>query len=399
MKGNDLMTISNKMKNFLKQGSWIRRMFEDGIELKKKYGAENVFDLSLGNPIFSPPDDLYDELKKLINNPDKSAHRYMPNAGLDQTRLKVAEFLTKTTNHSFKLSNVLMTGGAGGALNVILKAILDPDDEVILFTPFFPEYYFYTDNHSGITRIVDSDDKFIPDLDSFNKNINNKTKAVIINSPNNPSGVVYSEQFLIKMSEILNNYEKKFNREIFVISDEPYRRIVFDGLDCPNILDYYKNTIIASSFSKDLAIPGERIGYVALSPKISNHHLLMDGIVFANRVLGFVNAPAFMQRAVSNILFSSVDVEEYLLRRNYLCDELGKLGYEFEKPQGAFYLFPKSPIEDDVEFTNLLKENKVLVVPGSGFGKKGYFRISFCVDWPSIEGSIEGFKKTINLVK
>ena len=276
MKGNDLMTISNKMKNFLKQGSWIRRMFEDGIELKKKYGAENVFDLSLGNPIFSPPDDLYDELKKLIDNPDKSAHRYMPNAGLDQTRLKVAEFLTKTTNHSFKLSNVLMTGGAGGALNVILKAILDPDDEVIVFTPFFPEYYFYADNHSGITRIVDSDDKFIPDLDSFNKNINNKTKAVIINSPNNPSGVVYSEQFLIKMSEILNNYEKKFNREIFVISDEPYRRIVFDGLDCPNILDYYKNTIIASSFSKDLAIPGERIGYVALSPKISNHHLLTE---------------------------------------------------------------------------------------------------------------------------
>ena len=309
------------------------------------------------------------------------------------------EFITKTTNHTFKLSNVLMTGGAGGALNVILKAILDPDDEVIVFTPFFPEYYFYVDNHSGITRIVDSDDKFIPDLDSFNKNINNKTKAVIINSPNNPSGVVYSEQFLIKMSEILNNYEKKFKREIFVISDEPYRRIVFDGLDCPNILDYYKNTIVASSFSKDLAIPGERIGYVALSPKISNQNLLMDGIVFANRVLGFVNAPAFMQRAVSNILFSSVDVEEYLIRRNYLCDELGKLGYEFEKPQGAFYLFPKSPIEDDVEFTNLLKENKVLVVPGSGFGKKGYFRISFCVDWPSIEGSIEGFKKTIELIK
>ena len=212
MKGNDLMTISNKMKNFLKQGSWIRRMFEDGIELKKKYGAENVYDLSLGNPIFSPPDVLYDELKKLIDNPDKSAHRYMPNAGLDQTRLKVADFLTKTTNHPFKLSNILMTGGAGGALNVILKAILDPDDEVIIFTPFFPEYFFYTDNHSGITRIVDSDDKFIPDLDSFNKNINNKTKAVIINSPNNPSGVVYTEQFLIRMSEILNHYEIFFKR-------------------------------------------------------------------------------------------------------------------------------------------------------------------------------------------
>ena len=393
------MTISNKMKNFLEQGSWIRRMFEDGIELKKKYGAENVYDLSLGNPIFSPPDELYDELKKLIDNPDKSAHRYMPNAGLDQTRSKVADFLTKTTNHHFELSNVLMTGGAGGALNVILKAILDPQDEVIMFTPFFPEYFFYTDNHAGISQIVDSDDKFIPDLDSFNKKINNKTKAVIINSPNNPSGVVYNERFLIKMSEILNSYEKKFNREIFVISDEPYRRIVFDGLDCPNILDYYKNTIVASSFSKDLAIPGERIGYVALSPKINNQNLLMDGIVFANRVLGFVNAPAFMQRAVSNILFSSVDVEEYLIRRNYLCDELEKLGYEFEKPQGAFYLFPKSPIEDDVKFTNLLKDNKVLVVPGSGFGKKGYFRISFCVDRSSIEGSIAGFKKTIELIK
>ena len=381
------------MKNFLEQGSWIRRMFEDGIELKKKYGAENVYDLSLGNPIFSPPDELYDELRKLIDNPDKSAHRYMPNAGLDQTRSKVAEFLTKTTNHHFELSNVLMTGGAGGALNVILKAILDPEDEVIMFTPFFPEYFFYTDNHAGISQIVDSDDKFIPDLDSFNKKINNKTKAVIINSPNNPSGVVYSEKFLIKMSEILNSYEKKFNREIFVISDEPYRRIVFDGLDCPNILDYYKNTIVASSFSKDLAIPGERIGYVALSPKINNQNLLMDGIVFANRVLGFVNAPAFMQRAVSNILFSSVDVEEYLLRRNYLCDELEKLGYEFEKPQGAFYLFPKSPIEDDVEFTNLLKDNKVLVVPGSGFGKKVISEFHFVWIGPALKALLQALRK------
>tara|TARA_B100001559_G_C16493770_1_gene619736 strand:- start:1407 stop:2588 length:1182 start_codon:yes stop_codon:yes gene_type:complete len=392
------MTISKKMSEFLEQGSWIRRMFEDGIELKKKYGPENVFDLSLGNPIFSPPDVLYDEMKSLINNPDKSAHRYMPNAGLDETRKKVAEFLSATTNHNFNLNNILMTGGAGGALNVALKSILDPGDEVIFFTPFFPEYFFYTDNHSGVSKIIDSDDNFIPDLKSLDSNINSKTKAVIINSPNNPSGIVYDDDFYKQFSEILKKHETLLNREIFVISDEPYRRIIFDDLDCPNILDFHDNTIVASSFSKDLAIPGERIGYLGISPNIKNTEILMDGLVFANRVLGFVNAPAFMQRAISNILFNTVNIEEYLLRRNFLCDELGKLGYEFIIPKGAFYLFPKSPLDDDISFTKLLKENNVLVVPGSGFGKKGYFRISFCVDWDSIKGSISGFEKAINSI-
>ena len=392
------MTISKKMSDFLEQGSWIRRMFEDGIELKKKYGPENVFDLSLGNPIFSPPDVLYEEMKSLINNPDKSAHRYMPNAGLDETRKKVAEFLSATTNHNFNLNNILMTGGAGGALNVALKSILDPGDEVIFFTPFFPEYFFYTDNHSGVSKIIDSDDNFIPDLKSLDSNINSKTKAVIINSPNNPSGIVYDDNFYKEFSEILKKHETLLNREIFVISDEPYRRIIFDDLDCPNILDFHDNTIVASSFSKDLAIPGERIGYLGISPNIKNTEILMDGLVFANRVLGFVNAPAFMQRAISNILFNTVNIEEYLLRRNFLCDELGKLGYEFIIPKGAFYLFPKSPLDDDISFTKLLKENNVLVVPGSGFGKKGYFRISFCVDWDSIKGSISGFEKAINSI-
>ncbi len=392
------MTISKKMSDFLEQGSWIRRMFEDGIELKKKYGSENVFDLSLGNPIFSPPDVLYDEMESLINNPDKSAHRYMPNAGLDETRKKVAEFLSSTTNHNFNLNNILMTGGAGGALNVALKSILDPGDEVIFFTPFFPEYFFYTDNHSGVSKIIDSDDNFIPDLESLDSNINSKTKAIIINSPNNPSGIVYDDDFYKEFSEILKKHETLLNREIFVISDEPYRRIIFDDLDCPNILDFHDNTIVASSFSKDLAIPGERIGYLGISPNITNTEILMDGLVFANRVLGFVNAPAFMQRAISNILFNTVNIEEYLLRRNFLCDELGKLGYEFIIPKGAFYLFPKSPLDDDISFTKLLKENNVLVVPGSGFGKKGYFRISFCVDWDSIKGSISGFEKAINSI-
>ncbi|MFL2767345.1 MAG: pyridoxal phosphate-dependent aminotransferase [Dehalococcoidia bacterium] len=392
------MTISKKMSDFLEQGSWIRRMFEDGIELKKKYGPENVFDLSLGNPIFSPPDVLYDEMKSLILNPDKSAHRYMPNAGLDETREKVAEFLTATTNHNFGLNNILMTGGAGGALNVALKSILDPGDEVIFFTPFFPEYFFYTDNHSGVSKIIESDDNFIPDLKSFDANINSKTKAVIINSPNNPSGIVYNDDFYKEFSEILKKHETLLNREIFVISDEPYRRIIFDDLDCPNILDFHDNTIVASSFSKDLAIPGERVGYLGISPNIKNTEILMDGLVFANRVLGFVNAPAFMQRAIANILFNTVNIEEYLLRRNFLCDELSKLGYNFIIPKGAFYLFPKSPLDDDILFTKLLKENKVLVVPGSGFGKKGYFRISFCVDWESIKGSISGFEKAINSV-
>ena len=382
----------------MSQGSWIRKMFEEGIELKQKYGAENIFDLSIGNPVMNPPEQFFEELMKIAQAPISGMHRYMPNAGLDETREKVAEFLTATTNHNFGLNNILMTGGAGGALNVALKSILDPGDEVIFFTPFFPEYFFYTDNHSGVSKIIESDDNFIPDLKSFDANINSKTKAVIINSPNNPSGIVYNDDFYKEFSEILKKHETLLNREIFVISDEPYRRIIFDDLDCPNILDFHDNTIVASSFSKDLAIPGERVGYLGISPNIKNTEILMDGLVFANRVLGFVNAPAFMQRAIANILFNTVNIEEYLLRRNFLCDELSKLGYNFIIPKGAFYLFPKSPLDDDILFTKLLKENKVLVVPGSGFGKKGYFRISFCVDWESIKGSISGFEKAINSV-
>ena len=389
------MAISNKVRGFMEKGSWIRKMFEEGISLKQQYGEENVFDLSLGNPVMNPPEQFYKELKKISENPINGMHRYMPNAGLTETRTAVANGLSNETGLSFTANEIVMTCGAGGALNVVMKTLLDPGEEFVIFAPFFVEYNFYADNHGGSCKIVPPDENFLPDMEVFRSSINTNTRGVLINSPNNPSGVVYGDKTLSEICEIIKEKEVEFGTEIYLVSDEPYRKIIFDNLEYTHIFNYHDRSIVATSHSKDLALPGERIGYIAVNPDCSDIEELVDGLVFCNRTLGFVNAPALIQHLIAHLQDTTIDVRIYEKKRDYLYKELTNMGYSLIKPQGAFYMFPKSPIEDDVQFTEELKENRVLVVPGRGFGLPGYFRISYCMEDATIKGSLEGLEKTI----
>jgi aspartate aminotransferase len=287
---------------------------------------------------------------------------------------------------------IIMVCGAAGGLNITLKTLLDPDEEVIAFSPFFVEYLFYSDNHGGKTVVVPTHENFSLNFDALRKALTPKTKAVIINSPNNPTGVVYSREMLTELADTLRQHTSDTGNPVYLISDDPYKKIVFDGVETPNILELYENSIYITSHSKDLALPGERIGYVAVHPKCADGDNLMSGLIFCNRVLGFVNAPALIQRAVKNVQDVSVDAEMYRKKRDFLYGELTRIGYSVVKPQGAFYLFPKSPIEDEVAFVQKLAEKKVLVVPGRGFGSPGYFRISYCVPDKVLKGSIRGFE-------
>lgn len=386
------MAVSNKVKGFMEHGSWIRKMFEEGISLKQQFGEENVFDLSLGNPIMEPPQEFFDELRQVANNPIAGLHRYMPNAGFVETRDAVAAQLKEETGQDFTANEIIMCCGAGGALNVILKTLLDPGDEVVIFAPYFVEYFFYADNHGGACKVVPPNDDFLPDLDAFENAIVENTKIVLLNSPNNPSGVLYSAQLLAQLGEIIQRKEKEFGSEIFLVSDEPYRKILFDGLEYPHIFDHHVRSIVATSHSKDLALPGERIGFVAVHPDYDDKTELMDGLVFCNRTLGFVNAPALIQHIVKNLQSVTIDVQQYQDKRDFMYQNLTKIGYEMPMPQGAFYMFPKSPIEDDVEFAGELQKSNVLVVPGRGFGSPGYFRLSYCVTDETLAGSLEGFR-------
>ena len=389
------MAVSQKIRGFMEQGSWIRRMFEEGIELKRQYGEENVFDLSLGNPVMQPPPEFFDELRRIANDPAPGIHRYMPNAGYAETRDAVAAQLFSETGLGFGADDIVMTCGAGGALNVALKTMLDPGDEVIIFAPFFVEYHFYADNHGGSCRVVPPDENFLPDMDALRDAFNERTKVVLINSPNNPSGVLYSAALLDEMCAIIQEAEAEYGREIFLVSDEPYRRLLFDGLEYPHIFHHHQRSIVATSHSKDLALPGERIGYIAVHPDYEDKVELMDGLVFCNRTLGFVNAPALMQHIVRALQSATVDIAEYQRKRDFLYDNLTSMGYDMVKPQGAFYMFPASPNPDDVAFVAELQEHKVLVVPGMGFGLPGYFRISYCLDDYTLEGALAGFEAAI----
>ena len=386
------MAVSNKVKGSMEQGSWIRKMFEEGISLKQQFGEENVFDLSLGNPIMEPPQEFFDELRRVAENPIAGLHRYMPNAGFVETRDAVAAQLREETGQDFTANEIIMCCGAGGALNVILKTLLDPGDEVVIFAPYFVEYFFYADNHGGACKVVPPNDDFLPDVDAFENAIVEDTKIVLLNSPNNPSGVLYSAELLAQLGEIIQRKEKEFGSEIFLVSDEPYRKILFDGLEYPHIFDHHVRSIVATSHSKDLALPGERIGFVAVHPDYDDKTELMDGLVFCNRTLGFVNAPALIQHIVKNLQSVTIDVQQYQDKRDFMYQNLTEIGYEMPMPQGAFYMFPKSPIEDDVEFTAELQKSNVLVVPGRGFGSPGHFRLSYCVTDETLAGSLEGFR-------
>ena len=387
------MAISQKVRRFAEEGGWIRRMFEAGIALKRQYGEDKVFDLSLGNPVVEPPPEFHQELLRLAENPSKGMHRYMPNAGYPETREAVAAGLREETGIPFSMEEIVMTCGAAGALNVVLKTILDPGDEVVLFAPYFVEYIYYADNHGGVPVIAPTDEGFQPDLATLEGLITPRTKALLINSPNNPSGAVYTADRLKDLGVLLRSKGVQYGREIFLISDEPYRRIIYDGLSYPQVFPHYETSIVVNSHAKDLGLPGERIGYIAVNPAYGARAELVDGLIFCNRILGFVNAPALMQHAIRKLQGVSVDVGDYQRKRDYIYALLTGMGYSVFKPQGAFYLFPRSPLEDDAAFVEELQRWNVLTVPGRGFGTPGHFRISYCMEDHVLEGAMEGFAR------
>ncbi len=387
------MPVSAKIQTFISGASWIRKMFEEGEQMRKLYGSDKVYDFTLGNSDLEPPKAFKEELKKLALEPVPGMHRYMSNAGYPETRRAVAGVLAEQTGLAFDENHILMTCGAGGAMNVVLKALLDPGDEVIILSPFFVEYKFYIDNHGGVFKTVPTNSEFKPDLEAIGAAITPRTRAVIINTPNNPTGVVYDAGSLSGLGKLLAEKEKETSRAIFVISDEPYAKIVYDGIVLPSVFKHIKNSIVVTSHSKDLALPGERIGYVAVSPLINNVELLVEGLVFCNRTLGFVNAPALMQRLVTVLQHESVDIAGYQEKRDLLYENLTDMGFRMVKPQGAFYLFPESPVANELEFIKLALKYNILLVPGSGFGTPGYFRISYCIDKQVILNSLEAFKK------
>jgi len=389
------MTIARKMQEFAEKSSWIRKMFEEGARMKAEHGAENVFDFSLGNPDVPPPPRFGEVLREVAANDRPGVHAYMPNGGYPQVREKLAVTLSREQGVTLDAGDLLMTCGAAGALNVVMKTLLDPDDEVIILAPFFVEYHFYVDNHGGRTRVVATDDEFNLDLAAIEAAITDRTKVVLINSPNNPTGQVYSRESLAGLGRLLDRVGDEQGRTIYLVSDEPYRKIVFDGCQVPSVMEATRNAIVVSSYSKDLSLPGERIGYLAVHPMIREKQALLDGLTLANRILGFVNAPALMQRVVGELQDVSVDGSVYARRREVFCRVLDEAGFEYVRPKGAFYLFPRTPIEDDVEFCRILQEEKILAVPGRGFGAPGYIRLAFCVDEQVIAASAGGFKRAM----
>ncbi len=388
------MTISAKVQTCIERSSWIRKMFEEGARLSRIHGAENVFDFTIGNPSVEPPKAFHKEMLELANTPLPGMHRYMNNAGYEETRAAVAEVLSDKSPQPVEGRHVIMTCGAGGALNVVLKTILNPGEEVIILTPYFVEYKFYIDNHGGVAREVWTDrETFQLDIPAIEAAIGEKTRAIIVNNPNNPTGVIYPKESLEALGQMLARKEQELGRTLYVISDEPYARIAYDGQEVPGIFGCIKNSVIVTSHSKDLALPGERIGYLAANPQMEDVALFMEGAVFCNRVLGFVNAPALAQRLVTRLQRESVDIDEYRQKRDLLYDNLTAMGFEMVKPGGAFYLFPKSPLADDIEFVTLAQKHNILLVPGSGFGAPGYFRIAYCIDASIIERSLPAWEK------
>jgi aspartate aminotransferase len=385
------MSVSQKIKESMERASWIRRMFEEGAELKARLGADQVFDFTLGNPDLEPPSRFKEALVDAARDPSPGLHAYMLNAGLLQTRQALAGHLSSMYQRDFGPQDLVLTCGAAGALNVILKALLDPGDEVVIFAPNFPEYHFYADNHGGAAHVVETDESFQLDLEALNAALSPRTKVVLINSPNNPTGQVYPAPALMEMGHLLKQQGHRVGREIYLVADEPYSRILYDGLELPNIFAVYPNTILATSFSKDLSIPGERLGLVAVSPQAAHREELLAGLILTNRILGFVNAPALMQRVVAKVPGLCVDVTPYARRRDRLGQVLSDAGYRFLKPQGAFYFFPEAPGGDDLAFVSRLKEENILAVPGRGFGRAAYFRLAFCVPETVIERAAPGF--------
>ncbi len=389
------MGVSRKILASIESSSWIRRMFEAGTALRAEHGTESVCDFSLGNPDVEPPPAFQEALTQVVAQKITRKHGYMPNAGYPEVRARIAEQVTREQGVALTGDWVVMSCGASGAMNAVLKTILDPGDEVIVSVPCFMEYAAYVDNHGGTLVLAPSRPDFDLDVEAIGRLIGPRTAALIINSPNNPTGRIYPEETLRHLSAALREAGRRAGRTIYLVADEPYRKLAYEGARVPGIMGIYPHSIVVTSYSKDLSLPGERIGFAAVNPGADDVKRLVDGIVLCTRILGYVNAPALMQRAVARVQGLSVDVEIYRRKRDLFCSELSRMGYQFTVPQGAFYIFPRAPGGDDLAFVQALQKELVLVVPGRGFSTPGWFRIAYCVDTPVIERSFRGFEKVI----
>ncbi len=389
------MTVAKAIHQQLERSSWIRKMFEEGIRLKAERGEENIFDFTLGNPSEDPPAGVVAALIRLAEKNAPGSHGYMPNAGYPSVRAKIAEQLRRDTGVAFTAESVVMTVGCAGAMNTALKAILDPGDEVLVLMPFFPDYQFYIGNHGGRMVPVETKEDFSLDVAAVESTITPKTRAILLNSPNNPTGAIYSAGQLRGLEAVL----RRADHTIVVISDEPYKHFVYDGGKAPEIASHLSNCIITTSYSKTWALAGERIGYLAISPKLPGAEALSHACTFTNRVLGFINAPAIWQQVIEEAPEVLPDLSLYQDKRDLMCDALAAMGYDVHKPEGAFYVFPKTPIADDIAFVRILQEEGVLAVPGSGFGRRGYIRLSLTVPRETIEKSLPGFERALAKAK
>lgn len=387
--------IAERMKALVNNSSAIRAMFEEGKELAKQYGAENVFDFSLGNPNVPAPAEVQEAILEIAKEENPvSLHGYMSNSGYEDVRQAVAESLNKRFDTAFEKENIIMTVGAAGGLNVILKTLLNPQDEVVVIAPYFGEYNSYVANFDGVVVVVSPNTTdFQPDLKELEEKLTKKTKAVIVNSPNNPTGVVYSEETIKKLADILRKKQKEFGTDIYLISDEPYRELVYDGIEVPYLTKYYENTIVGYSFSKSLSLPGERIGYLVIPREAVDAAEIQAAANVATRILGYVNAPSLMQKVVARCLDAKADVPYYNRNREVLYQVLAEMGFQCIKPEGAFYLFLKSPVENEKEFCEAAKKYHILMVPGSSFSCPGYVRIAYCVSYETIVNSLDSFRK------
>ena len=383
------MTVARTIADQLSRSSWIRKMFEEGARLKAERGAENVFDFSLGNPEIEPPPCVLEAARRALDDPRPGRHAYMPNSGFPAVRERLAERLAAASGVPFEGRNIVMTVGAGGALNVLFKAILDPGDEVIVLAPYFVEYGFYVGNHGGKLVVADTTRDFQPDIEKIRAAVTPRTKAILVNSPNNPTGVIYSAETFRALDALI----KSLDHDVLLVSDEPYKALVFDDVKPPEVPACVDNVVVATSWSKTLALPGERIGYLAISPRIADADKLADACTFAIRVLGFVNAPAIWQWVAAEVGDQAIDVAPYREKSGILYRGLTEIGYRCVRPQGAFYLFPETPIADDVAFVRMLVDEGVLTVPGTGFGRPGHMRLSITVPKKTVEGALPGLER------
>ncbi len=392
--------ISEKMVGLVKNSSAIRAMFEEGQKMAAIYGAENVYDFSIGNPNVAPPDAVKKAILELVSEDSPRLHAYMSNAGFEDVREAICKSLNKRFDTQFVQENIIMTVGAAGGLNVIFRALLNPEDEVITFAPYFGEYRSYIGNYDGKLVAVAPDTKtFQPNIEEFEKTITAKTKAVLINTPNNPTGVVYAEETIKRLVAVMEKKQQEFGNPIYLISDEPYRELVYDGVFVPYLTKYYKNTIVGYSFSKSLSLPGERIGYLVIPKEVEDYDMVLGAANVANRILGYVNAPSMFQLVVAKCIDEKTDVGYYDRNRETLYQGLKELGFECIKPEGAFYLFVKSPIEDDKKFCEIAKKYNLLIVAGSNFGCSGFVRMAYCVAHDTIVNALPKFRELAKELK